>query len=92
MVDDHKLGQEETDEIVEKMVEKVFYESANVYETSEDPVFMSKEYAEPFYHLLRQSIRTLSYNKAEILLSKIIEVFTKFADQYESRVKCYDKV
>mmetsp|Transcript_23865 Transcript_23865/g.23781 ORF Transcript_23865/g.23781 Transcript_23865/m.23781 type:complete len:93 (-) Transcript_23865:313-591(-) len=92
MVDDHKLGQEETDEIVENMIEKVFLECVNVFEASEDPVFMSKDYAEPFYHLLRQSCRTLSYEKAEILLGRIIEVFTKFAPQFESRVKCYDKV
>jgi len=92
IVDDTKLGQDETDEIVEKMMEKVFTESKNVFTTSESPVFMSKEYAEPFYHLLKQSAKTLSYKKAEILLSEIIKVFSEFAPEFESRVKCYDKV
>ena len=92
LVDDIKLGQQETDEVVEKMMEKIFVESKNIFETSNDPVFMPKEFAEPFYHLLRQSIKTLSKSKAEILLSETMKVFTKFQPEFESRVKCYDKI
>jgi hypothetical protein len=74
------------------MMEKIFVESKNIFETSNDPVFMPKEFAEPFYHLLRQSIKTLSKSKAEILLSETMKVFTKFQPEFESRVKCYDKI
>ena len=92
IVDDTKLGQSETDEIVEKMIERVFLESKRIFEGSVDPVFMSKEYAEPFYHLLKQSIKALTTNKAEVLLSEILKIFAHFKEEFQSRVKCYDKV
>lgn len=69
------------------MMEIVYNESRRIFEASTDPVFMSKEYAEPFYHLLKQSCKTLSYKKAEMLLSQIIRVFSEFAPEFESRVK-----
>jgi len=87
IVNDVQLGQSETDEIVERMLEKVFIESRIVFSTSEEPVFLPKEYAEPFFHLVRQSAKTLSYKKAEILLAEIIKVFSEFSPQFESRVK-----
>jgi hypothetical protein len=92
IVDDTKLGQTETDEIVENMMEIVFTEARRIFEVSKEPVFLSKEYAAPFYHLLKQSCKTLSYNKAEILLTQIIQVFSAFAPEFEARVKCYDKI
>lgn len=92
IVDDTKLGQSETDEIVCKMIERVFFESKRIFEGSVDPVFMSKEYAEPFYHLIRQSIKALSKDKGEVLLSESLKIFAQFKDLFESRVKWYDKV
>lgn len=91
-MDDVKLGQVETDQVVEKMMEKIFLESKRIFETSTDPVFMPKEFAEPFYHLLRQSIKALSKEKAEILLGEIIKFFMVFQPEFETRVKCYDKI
>jgi hypothetical protein len=87
IVDDVKLGQSETDEIVERAIEKVFTESKNIFEGTEEPVFMSKEYAEPFFHLMKTCLKTLSLAKAEILLNGIIKVFSDYADVFESRVK-----
>ena len=74
------------------MMEIVFTEARRIFEVSKEPVFLSKEYAAPFYHLLKQSCKTLSYNKAEILLTQIIQVFSAFAPEFEARVKCYDKI
>jgi hypothetical protein len=92
LIDDVKLGQVETDQVVEKMMEKIFVESKRIFETSTDPVFMPKEFAEPFYHLLRQSIKALSREKAEILLGEMIKFFMVFQPEFETRVKCYDKI
>lgn len=87
IVDGVNLGQQETDEVVERMLEHIFVEAKRIFETSSEPVFMPKEYAEPFYHLLRQSCKTLSKSKAEVLLGEIIKVFSEFAPQFEERVK-----
>jgi hypothetical protein len=92
VIDDINLGQTETDEIVEKMLEVVFNESKKIFATSEEPVFLCKEYAEPFYHLLKQSIKALSKDKAQVLLMATINVFSEFQPMFEERVKCYDKM
>ena len=92
IINDINLGQTETDEVVEKMIEIVFEESGKIFARSTEPVFLGKEYAEPFYHLLRQGIKALSSSKAEILLSATIKVFSDFQPQFEERVKCYDKL
>lgn len=73
------------------MMEHVFVESKKIFEAATEPCFMPKEYAEPFYHLIRQSVKALSREKCEILLYNLINVFMEYRQCIETKVKCYDK-
>ena len=84
------ISQEVKDAAVEQFLNYVFEKAWEIFESDGAPVFMCKDFGNPFYKIIETSLRVLSEEKCVGIMDEIVELFTKYMPDFQEKIKCVD--